>query len=235
MKIKKIFEDKYLLVVEKPAGMVVNISATTKNMKTLQDWLVKNGLGDGVERNGIVHRIDKETSGALIIAKTEQVMKDLQKQFKDRKVSKEYLTLVHGEVKPATGKIKVPVTRNPFNRTKFGVFVGGKSAETGYQAIGVYKKGQEKFSLLKVKPKTGRTHQIRVHMKYINHPVVADNLYAGRKTNKKDRLWCVRLFLHAHVLEVIHPVLNKKMSFEAKLATDLQTVLKKLEKLDGRL
>jgi len=235
MKIKKIFEDKYLLVVEKPAGMVVNISATTNKMITLQDCLIKNGLGKGVEKNGIVHRIDKETSGALIIAKTNQVMQDLQKQFKERTVRKEYLTLVHGEVKPATGEIKMPVTRNPFNRTKFGVFVGGKPAETSYQAMEIYKKGQEKFSLLKVKPKTGRTHQIRVHMKYINHPVVADNLYAGRKTNKKDRLWCKRLWLHAHVLEVIHPVLKKKMQFEVKLASDLQTVLEKLKKLDSRL
>ena len=230
MKIKKIFEDQHLMVISKPAGMVVNIAKTTKNMVTVQDWLIKNNFGAGVERNGIVHRLDKETSGVLIIAKTSEVMGDLQKQFKERKTRKEYLTLVHGEVKLGSGKIQAPITRNPFNRVKFGVFVGGKKAETSYQVIDVYEYKGEKLSFLKVKPKTGRTHQIRVHLKYINHPVVADNLYAGRKTSKKDRQWCFRLFLHAHVLEVFHPILKKKMRLEDKLAEDLQAVLKKLKK-----
>jgi 23S rRNA pseudouridine1911/1915/1917 synthase len=230
MEPKVIYEDKVLLVVDKPAGMVVNRSETTRGRLTLEDWLVKQAIGMGVERNGIVHRLDKETSGVLVVAKSQEVMRDLQKQFKERKVQKTYLGLVHGRVRPEKGKITMPITRSPFNRQRFGVFVGGKSAETKYQVEEEYEYEGEKLSLVKCWPKTGRTHQIRVHLKHIGHPLVADQLYAGRKTSRKDRSWCPRLWLQAVSLELSHPVSKKKKRFEVELAVDLKTVLRGLKK-----
>lgn len=230
MEPKVIYEDEVLLVVDKPAGMVVNRSETTRGRLTLEDWLAKQGIGMGVERNGIVHRLDKETSGVLVVAKSQEVMRDLQKQFKERRVQKTYLALVHGRVRPEKGKITMPITRSPFNRQRFGVFVGGKPAETKYQAEEEYEYKGEKLSLVKFWPKTGRTHQIRVHSKHIGHPLVADELYAGRKTSRKDRSWCPRLWLQAVSLELSHPVSKKKKRFEVELAVDLKTVLRELRK-----
>lgn len=230
MEPKVIYEDEVLLVVDKPAGMVVNRSETTRGRLTLEDWLAKQGIGMGVERNGIVHRLDKETSGVLVVAKSQEVMRDLQKQFKERKVQKTYLALVHGRVRPEKGKITMPITRSPFNRQRFGVFVGGKPAETKYQVEEEYEYEGEKLSLVKCWPKTGRTHQIRVHLKHIGHPLVADELYAGRKTSRQDRSWCPRLWLQAVSLELSHPVSKKKKRFEVELAVDLKTVLRGLKK-----
>jgi len=230
MEPKIIFEDRWLLAVNKPAGMVVNRAETTKRMVTLQDWLEKKKRGQAIERNGIVHRLDKETSGVLVVAKTAEVMKALQQQFKDRQVKKTYLCLVHGQVKPRKGKIKAPISRNPFNRKRFGVFLGGRVAETEYQVMEELRYKGEELSLVKIWPKTGRTHQIRVHMKHIGHALVADELYAGRKTSRKDRLWCPRLFLQAGSLELIHPVLKQKKRFEAELAVELEAVLKRMRK-----
>lgn len=230
MEPKIIFEDRWLLAVNKPAGMVVNRAETTKRMVTLQDWLEKKKRGQTIERNGIVHRLDKETSGVLVVAKTAEVMKALQQQFKDRQVKKTYLCLVHGQVKPRKGKIKAPISRNPFNRKRFGVFLGGRAAETEYQVMEELRYKGEELSLVKIWPKTGRTHQIRVHMKHIGHALVADELYAGRKTSRKDRLWCPRLFLQAGSLELIHPVLKQKKRFEAELAVELEAVLKRMRK-----
>lgn len=230
MEPKIVFEDEYLLAINKPSGMVVNRSETTRQGLTLQDWLAKKGIGLKVERNGIVHRLDKETSGVLIIAKNNQIMKRLQQQFKLRQVSKEYLCLVHGRVRPAEGTIKAPITRNPFNRKRFGVFVGGRAAQTDYKIVAEYRQSNKaSLTLVRVKPKTGRTHQIRVHFKYLSHPVVADELYAGRKTARNDRVWCPRLFLHAQKLSLVHPVINSQMLIEAELPADLKAVLKKLK------
>lgn len=223
MEPKIIFEDDDLLVVDKPAGMIVNRAQTTKGRLTLQDWLEeeKKIL---IDRAGIVHRLDKETSGILVVAKSVPVMKILQEQFKSRQVKKTYWCLVHGLVVPRTGTINLPISRNPFNRQKFGVFIGGREAETSYQVLSYYHRLTEKFSLVEVKPKTGRTHQIRVHFKQIGFPLVADEWYGGRKTSKKDRVWCPRLFLQAIVIEINEQV------FRTGLAVDLQRVLDKLTK-----
>lgn len=153
---KIIFEDKHLLVIDKPAGLVVNRAQTTTG-PTLQDWLeaylklMDNGIG---ERAGIVHRLDKDTSGILLVAKTEPAFFELQRQFKERLVLKKYLALVHGEVKPSSGTIRAAISRSPFNRKKFGVFLGGREAETNYRVV----KNIGRFSLLELEPKTGRTH-----------------------------------------------------------------------------
>ena len=240
-----IYQDQDLLALSKPSGMVVNRSQTTKEMMTIQDWIdkkfdfVTQGEGatdsDFISRSGIVHRLDKDTSGVLVVAKNTPAFLKLQAQFKERLTRKIYLALVHGEMESKQGKIIAPISRNPFNRRQFGVFVGGREAQTRYRLIdGYYRDNDreplEKFSFLEVYPRTGRTHQIRVHLKHIGHPVVADPWYGGRKRARADQLWCPRLFLHARVLIITQPSSNQELSLNVELATDLQAVLKNLKK-----
>lgn len=237
---KIVYQDDDLLVIEKPAGIIVNRSETVKE-ETIQDWvetkikMVDEKIekkSDFLKRSGIVHRLDKETSGLLIIAKNENTFIELQRQFKERKVEKRYLALVHGEVKPKEGKIEASLTRNPFDRKKFGVFLGGKEAVTEYRVLRYYETNIQKekryFTLVEVFPKTGRTHQIRVHFKYIGYPVVGDEVYAGRKTARFDRKWCPRLFLHAYYLKFVQPETKKEIALEINLPDDLKTILNRL-------
>lgn len=231
MEPKIIFEDTSLMILEKPSGWIVNEAETTKGQKVLQTWLRKKDYplaNDREFRSGIVHRLDKETSGILIVAKTEEAFKNLQKQFKDRKIKKSYQLLAHGKVGIKKGHIKAPVGRLPWNRRRFGVLPGGRSAETDYEVIGYYKKDDEEFSLVNAFPKTGRTHQIRIHLKYLGNAVVSDEFYAGRKTARKDRTWCRRLFLHAASISFKHPKRNKVVKFESSLPDDLSKALQKL-------
>lgn len=227
-----IFEDDSLLILNKPSGWIVNEARTAKNQPVIQRWIAANFKfpisNDRVLRNGIVHRLDKETSGILIVAKTESAFESLQKQFKERKVKKEYTALAHGKVEPKTGTIKVPVGRLPWNKQRFGVLPGGRTAETGYKVDKYYQKGKEDFSLLSLKPKTGRTHQIRIHLKYLGYPVVSDEFYAGRKTARLDRKWCPRLFLHASKISFEHPVGKKQVEYQVALSKDLLASLKNL-------
>lgn len=226
------FEDKAILLLNKPAGLVVNKAKTVKQ-KTLQDWvqaylkLKGNGIG---ARAGIVHRLDKETSGLILVAKTEKAFVSLQKQFKERKVKKKYLALVHGHLETKKGVIRASISRSPFNRKKFGVFLGGREGETGYRLLKDYEqKKLGSFSLLELTPKTGRTHQIRVHLKYIGHSVVGDLQYAGRKTARQDRLWCSRQFLHASLLAFRHPETGKMVKFTSPMPDELVRALEVLE------
>lgn len=231
-----IFEDGVFLVINKPPGWVVNEVSSAKKSPILETWLSDNykySIAQSKEfRSGIVHRLDKETSGVLVVAKTEVAFDDLQKQFKMRKVNKQYLALVHGKVEPGDGVISAPVGRLPWRRDRFGVHAGGKKAETSYKKKEYYKLTStgEDFTLLEVIPRTGRTHQIRVHMKRLGHPVVSDEFYAGRKTARSDRKWCPRLFLHASELEFTHPETMKRVPFKSKLSSDLQDVVTLLEK-----
>lgn len=223
---KIIFEDNNLLVIDKPAGVVVNRAETTTKVETIQDWAEERigefgEVGEFRDRGGIVHRLDKDTSGILIIAKTSEAFENLKNQFKNRTTVKKYLALVHGKVEPAQGAINAPIERNPFNRKHFGVFPGGREAVTQYQTYRTYKS----YTLLEVTPKTGRTHQIRVHLKYINYPVVADPIYGGRKNSQQDSKWCPRLFLHATQLQIKHPQTGKLMNFQSSLPSELATVL----------
>ena len=228
-----IFEDDSFYILDKPSGWIVNSAVTTKEQPVIQSWLKDNyeyeiSKNDEL-RSGIVHRIDKETSGLLTVAKTETAFRELQRQFKEREVSKTYITLVHGEVSPEKGVIEVPVGRLPWRRDRFGVVAGGRDSKTSYEVIDIYKKSNDLYSLVECFPKTGRTHQIRIHMKHINHAIVGDYFYAGRKTSKKDREWCPRLFLHAKKISFTHPVLKKQVEFELNLPSDLKSVLKKLQ------
>lgn len=226
--VKILYEDHDVLVVDKPAGLVVN-RADTQKAETLQDWVAKylhidgQGIGD---RCGIVHRLDKETSGVLVIAKTENAFNNLQAQFKERRTAKKYIALVSGKVEPDEGTIEAPVGRNPFNRTRFSVVSDGRDAVTDYKVIAL----AGDYSLLELVPKTGRTHQIRVHCKYIGHPIVGDELYAGRKTAKKQRTWCPRQFLHAGELTFEHPITGLKKTFKAPLPEDLEKVWEMVKK-----
>lgn len=231
-----IFEDESLLILNKPSGWIVNEAETTKGQKVIQVWLDENFQfpisSNKTLRSGIVHRLDKETSGVLVVAKTEKVFKDLQSQFKARKVKKEYTALVHGKVEPETGTVKVPVGRLPWNRERFGVLPGGRSAETEYEVAGYYEKDTEAYTLLKLQPKTGRTHQIRIHLKYLGYPIVSDTFYAGRKRARADRQWCPRLFLHAAKIAFKHPAEKKRVEYTSELPRELSACLGKLSPLN---
>jgi 23S rRNA pseudouridine1911/1915/1917 synthase len=242
MDIPIIFENEDLLVINKPAGVVVNRAESAKG-ETVQDWIerkfeIRNLKFENAEefksRRGIVHRLDKDTSGLLVIAKNPASFEALKNQFKNRETVKKYLALVHGKVVPEEGTINAPIERNPFNRKHFGVFAGGREAVTEYKRIMNYAlpagrqelrimRGNEDFSFLEVRPLTGRTHQIRVHMKYINHPVVCDPIYGGRKNYQADKIWCPRLFLHAAYLKI------SGHEFSCPLPSDLQSALDRLQ------
>ncbi len=242
MDIPIIYEDDFFLVIDKPAGLVVNRAESVKG-ETLQDWVEEKFKVQSskfkveedknfFDRAGIVHRLDKETSGLLLIAKTPQAFYDLQLQFKERKISKKYKTLVHGQVIPKTGEIRASVGRLPWNRERFGVLAGGREAVTSYSVIDNYQRNENVFSLLEVIPLTGRTHQIRIHVKYLGHSVVSDSFYAGRKTYRQDLKFCPRLFLHASNIKFLHPQSLKTVEVESKLAADLQKVLDQLKTHD---
>lgn len=247
-----LLEDKDMLAIEKPAGFVVNRSDTTKDTITIQDFIEKHlGLTpyystvpvpEGEfkspeetfkERSGIVHRLDKETSGILLIAKTLPAFIELQRQFKERIVKKTYIALSHGNLLPKVGEINVPVGRLEFNRKRFGVVAGGRESITTYTVTANYlhPKTKEVLSLVELNPQTGRTHQIRVHLKHLNHPIVSDELYSGRKTARNDRRDLPRLFLHAAKITFLHPITQKEIHLESVLPEDLQEYLTKLTRL----
>ncbi|EKD87564.1 MAG: Pseudouridine synthase [uncultured bacterium] len=218
MKIPILFEDEDLLVINKPPGIVVNRAQSVKE-ETIEDWAGKK-LTSQVERSGIVHRIDKETSGCLLIAKTPHVFFELQRQFKEREIHKTYLAIVHGSLVPEEGEIRAPVGRLPWNRERFGIVPGGREAMTKYKV----RKSDDNYSFVELYPQTGRTHQIRVHLKYINHPIVGDYLYAGRKTSRADRQVVGRVMLHAWKISFTHPSTKKLVTVEAPIPDDMMKV-----------
>lgn len=235
---KVILDENSFFILDKPSGWIVNDSQTTENKKTIQEWIFNNIESD-ISRNpnlrsGIVHRLDKDTSGCLLVAKNTDSLYFLQSLFKDKLVKKKYTALLHGNL---TGKgiIKAPVGRLPWNRERFGVLVGGRESETQYNSLAVYKYGNELYSLVEFFPKTGRTHQIRIHSKYIGHPVVCDNFYAGRKTSRNDSKWCPRLFLHASSIEFSVPERKENpVSAYSPLPPELSKVISTLEKISSK-
>ena len=238
MEPKVIYENEDFLVLDKPAGWIVNSAETTKGQKVLQEWLknLKYPLsGNNAFRSGIVHRLDKETSGILLVAKNEVAFYSIQAQFKERKVQKKYLALLHGRLTVKEGEIKTTVGRLPWNRKRFGILPGGRESDTSYRVMDEYEGQGKIYSLVEFMPKTGRTHQLRIHAKYISHPIVADDFYAGRKTARQDRLWCTRLFLHAQAISFLDPKTNKRISYHSNLPNDLTNGLNSLEKLSKTL
>ena len=179
MEISVNFEDDYLAVIEKPAGITVNRSENDLE-NTLEDWSQdKLGL-KLLERAGIVHRLDKETSGLIIIAKDGESLHKLQQQFAEREVKKKYSALIHGLLKDTNGSLIVsaPIGRLPWNRRIFGVIPDGREAVTEIAIVDYYERKDKDYPYIEAKPQTGRTHQIRVHLKYLGHPIVADPLYS---------------------------------------------------------
>lgn len=246
--LKIIYENDDYLIIDKESGVTVNKSDTTSNELTLQDLIERENridISDSdlefVKRAGIVHRLDKETSGVIIIAKNSIAFRALQAEFKQRKVKKSYIALVHGEIKPAKGEINAPIGRLPWNRKRFGVLAGGREAVTSYEVISNFqlpqilasKTGQaisnEALSLVRLFPKTGRTHQIRVHLKYINHPIVGDPLYGGRKVGRLDRKTLSRVFLHAEEISFLDPASGREVSFNSEIPKELNEMLENLE------
>lgn len=236
---KVVFEDSTLAVLDKAAGVVVNRSNTTK-YETLQDWVekrygdeinvYKDDESDFFSRSGIVHRLDKETSGVILFAKNPKSFVHLQSQFKARTVQKKYTALCHGKVVPNNGVVNAPIGRLPWNRMRFGVTASGRSAESQYEVLHYYRwrkerKSDETLTLVEVQPKTGRTHQIRVHMKYIGYPLFADALYCGRKTYRKDKKILNRHFLHASKIAFDYPTNGNRVEFASQLPEELSKVI----------
>ncbi len=200
-------------------------------------WSLSIGYCDFFDRSGIVHRLDKETSGCLLIAKTADSFANLQRQFKERLVKKVYLAIVHGKLVPPEGEIRAPVGRLPWNRKRFGIVPGGREAVTKYTVRSTFpaphNSGNPKdsrnllLSLVELYPETGRTHQIRVHLKYINHSIVGDYLYAGRKVSRADRTWAPRVMLHAWKISFRHPVSGTPLAVEAPIPDDMSSIIYK--------
>ncbi len=222
-----IFEDKYILIVNKPAGLVVHPAAGhfDDTLVNALSFYCKN-LSDlnGPMKLGIVHRIDKDTSGLLVIAKDNKTHRDLASQFKKHTIEKTYVTIVQGSVNYDEGIIDEPLARNPFNRKKMSVsYVGSRQAVTRYRVI----KRFDKLTLLEVYPQTGRTHQIRVHMSHLGYPILGDNTY-----NKSQGIKGLinRQALHAEKIRFKHPHSAKMVEFKAKMPYDMLCVLEKLNK-----
>jgi len=225
------YEDEHLMVIDKDAGMIVHPTGKV-NKGTLVNALLfhcqreLSGIG-GVNRPGIVHRLDKETSGLMMIAKTEQAHYQLSQQIKERKVVKRYITLVHGAVKDEKGYIEAPIGRDPKHGNKMAITaIGGREARTYFQVI----KHFASFTLLLIRLYTGRTHQIRVHLHYLGHPVVGDKVYGfGKKNN--SLLVIERQALHSHFLQFQHPINHQILTFTSPLPDDFLAQLKVLSTL----
>lgn len=228
------YEDDDLLVVDKPAGLVVHPAPGHMHGTLVNALLARHpALREvgGPERAGIVHRLDGDTSGLLLVAKTAPALEKLQRQFKTRRVEKVYLALVEGRVEAKEGRIEAPIARDPANRKRMAVVPegrGGRRAVTTFRVLGYYlspaSAERHEFSLLELNLLTGRTHQIRVHLAFIKHPVAGDRVYGRRK----QRIACPRQFLHAARLVFIQPTTGETITVEAPLPTDLRDVLERL-------
>jgi 23S rRNA pseudouridine1911/1915/1917 synthase len=219
--IKIVYEDNDLLVVDKPFGLTTHPSPGQTGhtlINALLSYCPKLAeMGDSL-RPGIVHRLDKDTSGLIIVAKNTQSQLNLINQFKNRTVQKTYLTLVKGHLTPETGIIEAPIGRDPADRKRMAVVTAGKPARSEYKVV-KYLKG---YTLLEVKPETGRTHQIRVHLSAIGYPVVGDGVYGVKVPFLK------RQFLHAYRLSFNLPAHGERVEFKSELPEDLEEALKSL-------
>ena len=237
MEVTKVYEDDNILVVNKPYGLITHPKNISDTQPSLSDWVASNypelknigepfdASGSPLPRHGIVHRLDKDTSGLIIIAKNQPAFDFMKKQFQDRTLDKHYYALVHGKPKESSGIINAPLGRIGMKRT---TEMDGKKMIDGKESVTEYStaKSFEKFTLLDVSPKTGRTHQIRVHLKSLNCPVAGDPVYTPKGWQKPKDL--NRLFLHAYKIEFSTPD-GKKLTVEADLPEELQKVLNMLE------
>ena len=228
-----IYEDEDLVVVNKPAGMVVHVGAGVKSGTLVNALLHHVGTlapAAGDLRPGIVHRLDRMTSGLLVVAKSDEAHRDLSSQFKSREVHKTYLALVHGGVAAERGEIGKPVGRDPRQRIRMRTSgLRARQALTRYRVLHRY----PQFTLLEVEPETGRTHQIRVHLASIGHPVVGDTLYGAPsriKVNGHEEKTLDRNFLHAAAIRFRHPRTSQEARFAAALPAELDDFLSRLSR-----
>ncbi len=253
-----VYSDDDIIVLDKPSGLVCNRAASVRGA-TIQGWvednyplavsfqdkgLIVNGYPVGEEftsRAGLVHRLDKETSGLLVVTRNVPAFASLKQQFMEHAVAKEYTALVYGSVtsflskkKPEQSQkqftIDAPIARNPKNPTKWAVVEGGREAATEFEVLTEYvgkpgKQGRMTYTLLKILPKSGRTHQIRVHLAALGFPVVGDTQYGGRRRARYERELLGRHFLHAGNLEFIHPREGRMLAFSSPLPSDLTSFL----------
>ena len=235
--IEIVYEDQTLVVVNKPAGLVVHPAAgihsgTLANALAYHFQQLPNTSS---VRPGIVHRLDRDTSGLLVVAKTEAALEDLADQFRARSVYKSYVALVHGRVATDSVRVDQPLARDPSNRTRMAVVRGGRSALSVFRV----QRRFNRFTLLDVEIKTGRTHQIRVHLAWLKHPVVGDETYGGGRDNTiqnaKLRAHVRNLgrhFLHAGRLAFTHPETGKRVDFYSPLPAELSSLLSEIENTD---
>ena len=223
--LKIVYEDNDIAVINKPAGMVVHpsyghwegtlVNALLYHLKGL------SSVG-GVKRPGIVHRLDKNTSGLMLIAKNDEAHIALSDAIRKREVTRQYLAIVHGIFEEKKFSVEAPISRSTVDRKKMAVMAGGREAKTDAEVLEIF----AKTSYLKLTLQTGRTHQIRVHLSYINHPVLGDDVYGRHDDASKYGI--TRPFLHAFRLSFSHPITNRKLEFEEKLPKELESVLENM-------
>ncbi len=226
-----IFEDKHMLALNKAAGMVVHPGAATEDDTLVHALLAHcagglSGIG-GVERPGIVHRLDKETTGVIVVAKTDQAHRALADQFATRTLKKEYVALVAGVPQLLSGSIDRGIARHPVHRHRMTVGEGGKPARTDWERIEAF---SDVAAFMRCQIFTGRTHQIRVHLKSLGHPILGDPLY-GWKPDARMTVQPERVMLHAEHLVLTHPVSGKVLDLRAPLPKDFNVLLKALRKV----
>jgi 23S rRNA pseudouridine1911/1915/1917 synthase len=229
MPLEVLYEDDQLAVVVKPAGLVVHPGAATGNDTMVHGLLFhfRNlSKAGGQTRPGIVHRLDKWTSGLMIVAKDDWTHAQLSRAFQERKVQKSYIALVHGKMPQQEAEIALSIGRHSKNRTRMAVHPDGRTALSSYHVL----ESLNGFSLLKVRIMTGRTHQIRVHLSAIGHPVVGDNVYAESRFKEFVKKYGTpgRFFLHAAELQFSHPKTDAVMKFESPLPEDLRSLLERI-------
>jgi 23S rRNA pseudouridine1911/1915/1917 synthase len=226
-----VFEDEHLLVLDKPAGLVVhpaagNLDGTLVNALLHHCQGSLSGIG-GVARPGIVHRIDKGTSGLMVAAKTDRAHEGLAKQFAAHTIDRRYKAITSGRPTPPAGSVDAPLARSPTNRKKVAIVTGGKRAVTHFRTL----ERLREAALVECRLETGRTHQVRVHMASLGHPLIGDPVYGRTKSVHKALLETLdfrRQALHAAVLGFIHPVTSNALSFESIMPADMQELFRQL-------
>lgn len=227
-----LYEDDDLLVISKPSGVTVHPAPSVKEA-TVVDWLKHKGIRlstiSGEERHGIVHRLDKGTSGAMVVAKTNEAHHELSLQLQDKSMGRYYLAVVTPPLKDDLTTVECPIARNPHNRLKMGCVAGGKDAKTVFQSLLLSQTQKEQLIVCKLF--TGRTHQIRVHLESKNRHIIGDDLYSPQQKGDKSE----RILLHAYIIYFIHPKTKQRMTFHAKMDEKMDNYINKRfekEKID---
>lgn len=227
-----VHEDDHVLVIDKTAGLVVHPGSGTSSGTLVQGLLTRfpelASVGSDPDRPGVVHRLDKGTTGLLMVARTQLAYESLTEQLRDRSVMRRYLTLAWGKVEAASGLIDAPLGRSPNDAVRQAVVAGGREARTTYEVLERFT--EPDLTLMQCRLQTGRTHQIRVHLEAIGNPVVGDDRYGG---GSRSRRGLTRPFLHAEMLGFAHPDTGEQLTFESGLPADLTSMLEQCRQSEG--